>query len=166
LRLEAKVQTGPASDGTSNSFSNYTAECTGSDWTTTVNIHNPRPDSGRVTVAVLRNFHPRICLGFECLSEWCKGQSQTLQPALAARYSSNNFALAATLSKEALDVTCWRKLDHTVQLASSLIINQRTQHAVGAICYQWLFKNTCIKGMLHSDWSVGFNYTRYLSFEM
>jgi mitochondrial import receptor subunit TOM40 len=70
------------------------------------------------------------------------------------------FSLATTLSKDAFDVTCWRQIDPSIQLASSLVINQRTSKAVGTICYQWQFKETIIRGMFDSDWSVGFTYTR------
>lgn len=68
--------------------------------------------------------------------------------------------MAATVSSEALDISYWRQIHRAIQMGTSIVYNQRTKKAIGSIFYQWEFRDAYIRGMVDSDWSVGFTYNR------
>lgn len=67
---------------------------------------------------------------------------------------------AATVSPQAFDISFWRQLHDNIQLGTSVVYNDRLRSAVGSIFYQWMFNDTTVRGMVDSEWSVGFNYNR------
>jgi len=76
------------------------------------------------------------------------------------RYSINNSSLASTFSHEALDISYWHQVHKAIQLGSSLVYNKKKGRAIGSIFYQWEFQDAFVRGMMDSDWSVGFTYNR------
>lgn len=69
--------------------------------------------------------------------------------------------VSATVSPQAFDVSFWRQLHDNIQLGTSVVYNERSRSAVGSIFYQWMFNDTTVRGMVDSEWSVGFTYNRY-----
>lgn len=76
------------------------------------------------------------------------------------RYTFDKSALATTVSKDALDVSFWHQPTDSLQLGGSFIFNKRTSKAIGSFCYQLEMKDTTIKGMIDSDWTIGCTYNR------
>lgn len=124
-------------------------------------LHDPRKESGRMTVANLYNVTPKISVGAEFLLEWYNGRIFN-QLALAGRYMTSTNAVAATVSRNAMDVTVWTKINDTLQIGSSFVWNKKKQKNVGEIFYQWESNDTVIRGGLDSNFAVGFTYTKYL----
>lgn len=83
-----------------------------------------------------------------------------VRPSLC-RYLLPKRSVAATISKDALDVSFWLQSSDLLQLGGSFIFNKRTSKAVGSLTYQLEMKDAIIKGMIDSDWSVGCTYNRW-----
>lgn len=47
-------------------------------------------------------------------------------------------------------------------MASILVWQRKTNKGVGTICYRWDFEDAYVKGMLDSNLSVGFLYSKYV----
>lgn len=77
------------------------------------------------------------------------------------RYSFQKSSLALTVSKDALDLSVWHQPNDSWQIGGSFIFDKPTSKAVGSFCYQLEMKDTLIKGMIDSDWSVGCTYNRW-----
>lgn len=77
------------------------------------------------------------------------------------RYSFQKSSLALTVSKDALDLSVWHQPNDSWQIGGSFIFDKPTSKAVGSFCYQLEMKDTVIKGMIDSDWSVGCTYNRW-----
>lgn len=75
-------------------------------------------------------------------------------------YNRETSTLAATVSPEAFDLSYWQKVSGTLQMGSSMIVNQRQNRALGTVCYRLEHEDTVIRGSFDSDWTVGFTYGR------
>ncbi|XP_050088556.1 mitochondrial import receptor subunit TOM40 homolog [Anopheles aquasalis] len=115
----------------------------------------------RVSVDHLVSLTDRLCVGMELVTE-CYRQVFQTGVAFASRYNRETWTLAATVSPEACDLTYWRKASDSLQLGSSLVINQRQGRAVGSICYRLDQPDTVVRGSFDTDWTVGFTYGRKL----
>lgn len=80
--------------------------------------------------------------------------------AAISRYAKDNVCLSGSASMHAFDVSYWRHLHNNVQMGSSVVYNERSKSAVGSIVYQWLFPDSVVRGMIDSECSTGFTYTR------
>lgn len=154
LRLDAEMQR--LRNSTSR---NFTAEATTSSSTITLKFYNPTSDRGRLCFSALRKMTKRFDFGGEILLEW-DGKSVLANTALAARYGTGNYQLAATASRSGMDLSYWRKLSKDIQMGTSLAFNKNTSKTISNICYQWQFKDATVRGLIDSDWSVGFSYFR------
>ncbi|XP_058462271.1 mitochondrial import receptor subunit TOM40 homolog 2 [Malaya genurostris] len=132
---------------------------TGSSSTTTLRCYNPTQDSCRMTLDHLMSYNKRLAFGAELLYEWYRDTTNT-QIALAARYNRDKYSFAATCSREAFDLTYWRKINSRLQIGSSLACNHREGKAIGTIYYQVERPDCTVKGLFDSDWSVGYTYQR------
>ena len=158
MRFQFKSQTGPypyKKYGDTTTSLEYFGQST----TTTLSVYNPKKQSGRMTLGVLQNFTKKFCFGVEMLAEWNRGSFNS-QMALASRYTGKDFSVAATVSKEAFDLSYWCQIHTNQQLGSSLIINSRTSKAIGSFFYQLEYRDAVIRGMVDSNWSLGFTYTK------
>lgn len=156
LRLEAELQR--LRNATSK---NFTAELTTSSSTLTLKFYNPTNHRGRICFSALRKMTKRFDFGGELLLEW-DGRVVMANTALAARYGTNHYEFAATASKNGMDLSYWKKLTKDIQMGSSLAFNKNTHKAIANICYQWQFKDATVRGLVDSDWSVGFSYFRLI----
>lgn len=77
------------------------------------------------------------------------------------RYSLKRNSIAATISKGALDISLWHQSNDLLQFGASLILDEYTSRTLGSLCYQYEMKDTIIKGLIDSDWTVGCTYTRW-----
>lgn len=154
LRLDAELQR--LRNTTSK---NFTAEATTSNSTLTLKFYNPTNHRGRICFSALRKITKRFDFGGELLLEW-DGRLVMANTALAARYGTGNYEFAATASRNGMDLSYWRKLTKDIQMGSSLAFNKNTSKTIANICYQWQFKDATVRGLVDSDWSVGFSYFR------
>uniref|UniRef100_A0A182QXY5 Uncharacterized protein n=1 Tax=Anopheles farauti TaxID=69004 RepID=A0A182QXY5_9DIPT len=136
---------------------------TGLSRTSTVRCSMPGSlDWYRVSVDHLVSLNDRLCVGAEVLCECYRGEYNA-NVAFAGRYNRETYTLAATVSPEAFDVSCWQKVFTSLQLGSSIIVNQRQNRALGSVCYRLDHEDTIIRGSFDSDWNVGFTYSRKLT---
>lgn len=134
--------------------------CT-SNSTLTANLYDVRTDSGRATLSFLRSVSDHLALGSELLLEWNQPNSIMTDTAFAARYRQHTFSLAATVSRQGVDVSYWQKLHRRIQMATFWAWQRKSEKSVGTICYQWNFPDAYVRGMFDSNLSVGFMYSRY-----
>lgn len=80
------------------------------------------------------------------------------------RYSLKKSSVAATLSKEALDISFWHQSSDFMQLGASLIWIHKISRPLVSFCYQLEMKDSIVKAMIDSDFAVGCTYSRYLLF--
>lgn len=158
IKIETKFQRLVTSQIYENLIS---MEYIGKSATLAINAYNADRKSGRMTLSYLRSISENLCLGSELLLEWLKDDLDA-RTALAVRYGKEKYVLAATVSNEALDISYWRQIHKSIQFGSSLAFNQRNEKAIGSICYQWEFKDALVRGMLDSDFAVGFMYKKTL----
>uniref|UniRef100_A0A8W7PTW4 Uncharacterized protein n=1 Tax=Anopheles coluzzii TaxID=1518534 RepID=A0A8W7PTW4_ANOCL len=132
---------------------------TGASRTSTVRCSTPDTtlDSYRVSLDHLVSVNDRLCFGVELLCECYRGAQHT-NVAFAGRYNRETSTLAATVSPEAFDLSYWQKVSGTLQMGSSMIVNQRQNRALGTVCYRLEHEDTVIRGSFDSDWTVGFTY--------
>uniref|UniRef100_A0A182LV08 Uncharacterized protein n=1 Tax=Anopheles culicifacies TaxID=139723 RepID=A0A182LV08_9DIPT len=136
---------------------------TGASRTSTVRCSTPGTlDTYRVSVDHLVSLNDRLCFGVEVLCECYRGTCNT-NVAFAGRYNRKTYTLAATISPEAFDLSYWQKVSDTLQLGSSMIVNQRQNRALGSVCYRLEHADTVIRGSFDSDWTIGFTYGRKLT---
>uniref|UniRef100_A0A182F9C0 Uncharacterized protein n=1 Tax=Anopheles albimanus TaxID=7167 RepID=A0A182F9C0_ANOAL len=115
----------------------------------------------RVSVDHLVSLTDRLCVGMELVTEHYREACQT-GVAFASRYNRETWTLAATVSPEACDLSHWWKVSDTLQLGSSLVVNQRQGRAVGSVCYRLDHPDTVVRGSFDTDWTLGFTYGRKL----
>ncbi|KAI8121752.1 hypothetical protein FF38_04832 [Lucilia cuprina] len=131
--------------------------------TLTTNLYDIRRDSGRATLSFLRSINDNLALGAELLLEWTDPRSMMTDTAFAGRYRRHSYSIAASVSRQGIDVSYWQRIHPHVQLASLWAWQRKTDKSVGTLCYQWDFKEAHVRGMFDSNLSVGFMYSRYLS---
>uniref|UniRef100_A0A182NRI1 Uncharacterized protein n=1 Tax=Anopheles dirus TaxID=7168 RepID=A0A182NRI1_9DIPT len=135
---------------------------TGRSRTSTVRCSMPGTlDSYRVSVDHLVSLNDRLCFGAEVLCECYRGEYNA-NVAFAGRYNRETSTLAATVAPEAFDLSYWQKVSDSLQMGSSIIVNQRQNRALGSVCYRLDHADTVIRGSFDSDWNVGFTYSRKL----
>ncbi|ETN64873.1 hypothetical protein AND_003372 [Anopheles darlingi] len=132
---------------------------TGRSRTSTVRYSSTADAGYRVSVDHLVSLTDRLCVGMELLTE-CYRQVVQTGVAFASRYNRETWTLAATVSPEACDLSYWRKVSDTLQLGTSVVINQRRDRAVGSICYRFDHPDTVVRGSFDTDWTLGFTYGR------
>ncbi|XP_039437178.1 mitochondrial import receptor subunit TOM40 homolog 2 [Culex pipiens pallens] len=135
---------------------------TGSSTTTTLRCYRPGRDSCRLTLDHLMSYNDRLAIGGELLYEWYRNTSNA-QIALAARYNHERHSFAATGSREAFDLSYWRRVNGRLQIGSSLACSHREGKAIGTIYYRLEHPDCTVRGLFDSDWSIGFTYQRKLS---
>ncbi|XP_055633859.1 mitochondrial import receptor subunit TOM40 homolog [Toxorhynchites rutilus septentrionalis] len=155
VQLQPQAQTVPVIDRIS-------LQHTGTSTTTTLTCYNPTKESTRLTLDHLISYNDCLALGAELLYE-CFRKTSNAQIALAARYTRDKYSIAATGSKEAFDLSYWRKVNNLLQIGSSLACNHREGKAIGTIYYRMERPDCTVRGLFDSDWSVGFTYQRKLS---
>ncbi|XP_065354655.1 uncharacterized protein LOC135949121 [Calliphora vicina] len=158
LRLETEMQR--ASDEAPLQTQTCIELCTNSS-TLTTNLYEVRRDSGRATLSFVRSVSDHLALGAELLLEWMEPSSLMTDTAIAGRYKRHSYSVAATVSRQGIDVSYWQRIHRNIQMASLLAWHRKTDKSVGTICYQWDFKDTHIRGTFDSNLSVGFMYTRF-----
>ncbi|KAI9580205.1 hypothetical protein GQX74_000198 [Glossina fuscipes] len=131
--------------------------------TITLNLYNVSTEFGRATVSFLRSVSHHIALGGELLLEWADPTSVMADTAFAARYMESDFSMAATASRQGVDVSFWQRLHPKIQMSTTWAWQRKTQKSVGTVCYKWDFDNAYVKGMFDSNLSVGFMYASALS---
>ncbi|EDS38623.1 outer mitochondrial translocase subunit [Culex quinquefasciatus] len=111
---------------------------------------------------------------YELRPEWFEGfqlnASKTLAVHRVVRASSRNnlynherHSFAATGSREAFDLSYWRRVNGRLQIGSSLACSHREGKAIGTIYYRLEHPDCTVRGLFDSDWSIGFTYQRKLS---
>ena len=78
------------------------------------------------------------------------------------RYSREKYSFAVTGSREAFDLSYWRKVNRDLQIGSSLACSHREGKAIGTVYYRIERPDCTIRGLFDSDWSVGFTYQRWV----
>ncbi|ALC47102.1 CG4520 [Drosophila busckii] len=160
LRLEAALQKAGEDAPVETQ---YTVEYTRPNDTWTANFYNVRNENGRCTFSVMRSLTQHWAIGGELLLEWNEPKSLMTDLAVAARYSHHNYSLAATASRQGLDVSYWQRIHPQIQMANMLAWNRNTRKTIATICYQWNFRNCSVNGMFDSDALVGFMWTKYVN---
>ncbi|XP_030374684.1 mitochondrial import receptor subunit TOM40 homolog 2 [Scaptodrosophila lebanonensis] len=160
LRMEAVMQ--KANEETPVE-TQYTVELTRPCDTWSANFYNVRQDNGRATFSVMRAITLHWAIGAELLLEWNEPKNLMTDIAIAARYSHHHYSFGATVSRQGLDVSYWQRIHPQIQMANLLAWNRSTRKTIATICYQWNFWSCAVHGMLDSDASVGFMWTKYLS---
>ncbi|XP_065079395.1 mitochondrial import receptor subunit TOM40 homolog [Ochlerotatus camptorhynchus] len=155
IQLKPQTQSSPVIDRLS-------LQHTGTSTTTTLRCYNPTRQSCRMTLDHLVSYNDRLAFGAELLYEWYRDTTNA-QMAIAARYTGDKYSLAITGSKEAFDLSYWRKVNNQLQIGSSLACSHREGKAIGTIYYLMERPDCTIRGLFDSDWSVGFTYQRKLS---
>lgn len=76
------------------------------------------------------------------------------------RYSLKKSCVAATISKDALDISFWHQPSNLIQLGGSFIWILNSPRPLVSLCYQFEMKDSIIKAMIDSDFAVGCTYNR------
>lgn len=162
LRAEVSAQVEPFGDATLlMPYNSARFDIIGGAFTGTLYAWNLQKNSGRLAIAYLQTLTARWSAGVEFCGEWNGNQSES-STALALRYARDGQCLAATASMRAFDVSYWRQLHDNIQIGTSVVYNERVKAAVGNVAYQWMFGDAVVRGMMDSEWSTGFTYTRVL----
>ncbi|XP_068156631.1 mitochondrial import receptor subunit TOM40 homolog 1 [Drosophila tropicalis] len=161
LRMEAIMQ---KANEVTPVESQYTIEWTRPCDTWSANLYNVSSENGRCTLSVMRSITTHWALGTELLLEWNEPKRLRSDIAVAARYSHHNYSFAATASRQGLDVSYWQRIHPQIQMANLLAWNRNTRKTIATICYQWNFGNSEVHGKFDSDASVGFMWTKYLTY--
>lgn len=128
--------------------------------TLTGTLYNARKESGRGTLSYLRAITEQLAIGGELLVEWTEPTSMMTDIALATRYHKSGFSIAATISRQGVDVSYWQRLHRNIQMATLWAWQRKTEKSLATICYQWNFKDAYVRGKLDSNLSVGVVYSR------
>ncbi|KAH8389397.1 mitochondrial import receptor subunit TOM40 homolog 1 [Drosophila serrata] len=160
LRMEAVMQ---KANKDTPVESQYTIEWTRQCDTWSANFYNVRSDTGRCTLSMMRSISAHWALGGEVLLEWNDPSKLDTGVAIAARYSHYNYSLAASASRQGLDISYWQRIHPQIEMANLLAWNRSTRKTIATICYRWNFWNSTVHGMFDSDASVGFMWTKYLT---
>lgn len=159
LRIEAELQR--VTDNANLQTQTCIELCTNNS-TLTASLYNVRMDSGRGTFSFLRAINERLVLGSELLIEWTDPHSIMADIALAGRYRENSYAVAATVSRQGVDISYWQRLHRKIQMASFWAWQRKTEKSLATICYQWDFDEAYVRGTFDSNLSVGFVYSRWV----
>ncbi|XP_011189733.1 mitochondrial import receptor subunit TOM40 homolog 2 [Zeugodacus cucurbitae] len=159
LRLEAAMQR--ASEDLPLETQS-TIELTRPSTTLTWNMYNAHSQRGRSTISLMRSITNSWALGAELLLEWTDPRSIMTKTALAARYTKHNYQIAASASREGLDISYWQRIHQRIQMATMFAWDRKSQKTIATICYQWDFEDSVVRSMVNSDLSVGFQYYRSL----
>ncbi|XP_012156612.1 mitochondrial import receptor subunit TOM40 homolog 2 isoform X2 [Ceratitis capitata] len=159
LRLEAAMQRAAAEEPLQTQT---TIELIRPATTVSWNMYNVRADSGRSTISIMRSITKSWALGAELLLEWNDPRSLMTDTALALRYSKYNYQVAASASRQGLDLSFWQRIHQRIQMATMLAWHRKTNMTIATICYQWDFDDAVVRSMVNSDLSVGFQYYRSL----
>ncbi|XP_037950070.1 mitochondrial import receptor subunit TOM40 homolog 2 [Teleopsis dalmanni] len=160
LRLEALLQRA----GTDTPLTTQlTAEITRPCATITANYYTYEDEKGRGTLSFMRSITAHWAIGAELLLEWPDANSLMADTAFAARYSTHNYAVAASASRQGVDISYWQRIHSRIQMGTTMAWQRKTKDTYAAICYQWDFKDAVVRGVVQSDLSVGFMYQRSLS---
>jgi hypothetical protein len=73
-------------------------------------------------------------------------------------------SVAATISKDALDISFWHQPRAFMQVGASFIYIARKSRILAQFCYQLEMRDSIIKAMIDTDCAVGCTYTRYWPF--
>jgi len=84
----------------------------------------------------------------------------TLFCAISNRYDFKKSTIAASLSKDLLDVSFWHQPNDLLQLGATFMLN--AAKARGSFFYQLDLRDAVIRAMLSTDLSVGCTYSRYV----
>ncbi|XP_073847475.1 mitochondrial import receptor subunit TOM40 homolog isoform X2 [Musca autumnalis] len=122
-------------------------------------LYNARKESGRGTLSYLRAINDKLSLGGELLIEWTDPYSMMADIALAARYRRHAYSVAATISRQGIDVSYWQRLHRKIQMATLWAWQRKTEKSLATICYQWNFEDSHVRGQFDSNLSVGFMYS-------
>lgn len=76
------------------------------------------------------------------------------------RYSMKKSSVAATVSKDALDISFWHQANSSMQLGASFIWILKTPRPLISFCYQLEMKDSIVKAMIDTDCAVGCTYSR------
>lgn len=76
------------------------------------------------------------------------------------RYSLKKSCVAATLSKDALDISFWHQANNSIQVGASFIWIVKTPRPLISFCYQLDMKDSIVKAMIDTDCAVGCTYNR------
>lgn len=159
LRLEAAMQRAAAEEPLQTQT---TIELIRPATTVSWNMYNVRADSGRSTISIMRSITKSWALGAELLLEWNDPRSLMTDTALALRYSKYNYQVAASASRQGLDLSFWQRIHQRIQMATMLAWHRKTNMTIATICYQWDFDDAVVRSMVNSDLSVGFQYYRWV----
>ncbi|XP_053946633.1 mitochondrial import receptor subunit TOM40 homolog 1 [Anastrepha ludens] len=159
LRLEAAMQRAAENVPLQTQT---TIELTRPSTTLTCNMYNIRSHTGRSTISAMHSITNAWALGAELLVEWMDPRSITAETALAARYSKHNYQIAASASRQGIDISYWQRIHERIQMATMLAWQSKTEKTIATICYQWDFDDAVVRSMVNSDLSVGFQYYRSL----
>uniref|UniRef100_A0A1A9W492 Voltage-dependent anion-selective channel protein 3 n=1 Tax=Glossina brevipalpis TaxID=37001 RepID=A0A1A9W492_9MUSC len=144
-------------------YTTATVEYRGDLSTITSNLYNVSTEFGRSTFSFLRSVSEHIALGGELLLEWADPTSLMVDTAFAARYKEDDFSIAATASRQGVDVSFWQRLHPKIEMSTMWAWQRKTQKSVGTVSYKWDFDDSYVKGMFDSNLSVGFMYARKLA---
>ncbi|XP_067631581.1 mitochondrial import receptor subunit TOM40 homolog 1 [Eurosta solidaginis] len=159
LRLEAAMQRG----GEYGALQTQTTiELSRPATTVTCNMYNVSSNMGRSTISLMRSITDSWVLGAELLLEWTDPRSLMADTAIAARYTKFNYQIAASASRQGLDISYWQRIHERIQMATMLAWHRKTQKTIASICYQWDFEDSFVRSTVDSDLSVGFQYYRSL----
>lgn len=76
------------------------------------------------------------------------------------RYNRDGSTVAASFSSQAGDISYWRQIHPAVQVGM-LMAYSKQKPLTASLFYQWDFHDSLVRGMINSQWSVGFTYRRY-----
>ncbi|XP_013109001.2 mitochondrial import receptor subunit TOM40 homolog 2 isoform X1 [Stomoxys calcitrans] len=127
--------------------------------TLTTTLYNARTESGRGTLSYLRALNEQVALGGELLVEWNEPHSVMTDIAFVARYRQPLYSLAATVSRQGIDVSYWQRLHRKIKMATLWAWQRKTGKSLATVCYQWNFEDAYVRGKLDSDLSVGVIYS-------
>lgn len=115
-----------------------------------------------LTIAYLRNISSNWAVGTELMYKWNKSQDDSLQMALATRYSDLRSTLASSVSLTThdVDITYSRRINNYLQMGSSLLVRENKQNVLGSIFYQWDFYESIIRAKFISNGCIGMSFDR------
>ncbi|KAG5681839.1 hypothetical protein PVAND_011247 [Polypedilum vanderplanki] len=161
IKLETRIQASGLRNSADLGDIISTAEYLGKSSTISLALYNPKFETGRMTIGFLHSFNNNFCAGAELLSEWTGNQVHN-NLAIAMRYSQRKSSIAATVSKDILDISAWHQSNDLLQLGASLILNKCIARSLASFYYQIETKDCVIKAMIDTKWTVGCTYKRQL----
>lgn len=131
--------------------------------TTSITMYNPTCGDRSFTLGYLKSATSRIRLGAEIYIELQKNRNISKSfLAIASSYQNDNFTVAATCSRQSFDLSYWHFINDNLQIGSSFVFNYPSKRSVGAVYYQFKSPDSCVRGMINSDWNIGMTYEKSL----